>query len=623
MSEQALSPLHTCISCAVLQPALRSILIFDAPFSRLEQIAQQMSTLAAEAGQRLRPLVISSAEDDDLWGGYWLPDSHGRLELHRQAFSPPMANGEVPLIILPDLRSLSLAMARTCIMLIGASVAHLERHGQQAMWTPRYYWLASCRQDEVGSISPHLLDRFVLRLAWRSDEPISHQERVNALHRNLQQTPDALLPLAPQALRAIKLAVQSPPTIEIASEVCVRAISYFPVTDTDAVIHQRRELTLGRCAYALAQLAGDTRLRETHLAQAAHLMGITPLDDAVIDERAITPRSEIPAEDPREQRPSPAPIPQPRVEAPTHQTATSTMLEVATPEPDEQPAIDYVISAPNPYPEDEQPVLREAGSLQIPRHYVVGTRADRGTIIGVEPASTLRDLALVNTLMRALLFQAFRDRQDASHIVLDWSDLRKYRRAAEPTQLLLLLLDYTCLPLAQRQRALVPYLSQAYVERASITIIKVGAAVGATKSGLRAEQVSERNILVPAISEALDAASGGATPLAHGLELALQVMRQALQHGRNTVQHITFVVLSDGRGNVPLRASHSNVITPPVTREGIEDALVQAREIARMKAVTSTVLAPHLRYYLDLPQRLANALNAQLIQLADEEGEQL
>ena len=161
-------------------------------------------------------------------------------------------------------------------------------------------------------------------------------------------------------------------------------------------------------------------------------------------------------------------------------------------------------SASDPYPEDTQPVSREANSLQLPQQHFVGTRSDRGPIIGVEPTTMLRDLALVSTLMRALLFQAFRPKQDSTSIVLDWTDLRKYRRAAEPERLLLVLLDYTSMPLRQRQQALIPYLRTAYIERSSITIIKVGAASDATKSELRAKYISARSSLVPAISDAID-----------------------------------------------------------------------------------------------------------------------
>jgi magnesium chelatase subunit D len=69
--------------------------------------------------------------------------------------------------VIPDLTKLSLAAARACVVLMGADVAHLERHGQQANWQPNLCWLAGCASGEVGVVSPHLLDRFALRLSGR------------------------------------------------------------------------------------------------------------------------------------------------------------------------------------------------------------------------------------------------------------------------------------------------------------------------------------------------------------------------------------------------------------------------------------------------------------------------
>jgi magnesium chelatase subunit D len=436
----------------------------------------------------------------------------------------------------------------------------------------------------------------------------------------MQQKPLAPLPsLDPKNLQHLKVAVQYPPLIEITSEACELIIAY----QEGEVFHQRRELALARCALTLAQLSGDTQLLVSHVEHAAKIMGLqqqTIHDDSNPPPDIEAPELPTPSIEGNNRPPTPGSPGPASTEA--QPDVSEKNIEVQMPERSEQEAIDYVMAAANPYPEDTEPILREAASLQIPQQHFMGTRPDRGPIIGVEPSTTLRDLSLVSTLMRALLFQAFRAKHNADEIVLDWTDLRKYRRAAEPEQLLLLLLDYTSLPLAQRQQALVPYIAQAYIDRASITIVKVGASASGTKHHLRAETVSARSILVPAISEAIDAPTGNTTPLAHGLELALQVIQRALQHGRSTVQHITFVVVSDGRGNVPLQASHRNTITPPIAREGVNDALAQALEIGKIKHVSSVVLSPTLRYYQELPQRLATALHAQLVCVDDKEGKQ-
>lgn len=619
-----MNPLSMGIACAMLQPALRSLLIFDAPFTGLQQVARQIVEIALQTtGQKLRPIVMSSNEcDDDLWGESVLPGSDGKTETRAQIFSPSHRPEETLLIIIPDLSALSLAAARASIMLVGANVANLERHGQHGIWSPRYYWLAGCQQEVVGAVSPHLLDRFALRLSWMSAEnlALSRQERVRVLQRNMQQEQAETLPQFDSTfVQHVKRAIQYPTHIDITAEAAELILAY----QEGEVFHQRRELALARCSLAFAQLVGDVQLLESHIEQAANLMGLEKQRITRDMENSSDTEELQPPVKSSEESKKAAPIAQAQTNSGTQPEEDKKNIEVQTQEPSEQQTIDYVMATVNPYPEDTEPVLREAASLQVPHRRSVDARSDRGPIIGVEPSTTLRDLALMSTLMRALLFQAFRPKRNSTDIVLDWTDLRKYRRTAEPERLLLLLLDYTSLSLSQRQHALVPYLSQAYIERAGIVIIKVGAATGGTKSNLRAESVSARSILVPIISEAIDAPVGNATPLAHGLDLALQTMRKTLQHGRSAVQHITFVVVSDGRGNVPLQASHSNTIAPPVAREGIEDALDKAQEIGKINHVNAVVLSPRLRYYQDLPLRLANALNANFITVEDEEDRQV
>ena len=73
------------------------------------------------------------------------------------------------------------------------------------------------------------------------------------------------------------------------------------------------------------------------------------------------------------------------------------------------------------------------------------------------------------------------------------------------------------------------------------------------------------------------------------------------------------MVLSDGRGNVPLEASQTNrKPTYLVNRQGIEDALQEAEQIRRLKQVEAVVLNPQPKYYSELPIKLAQALGAKI-----------
>lgn len=207
----------------------------------------------------------------------------------------------------------------------------------------------------------------------------------------------------------------------------------------------------------------------------------------------------------------------------------------------------------------------------------------------------------------------FSYRDVSRSLILQPTDLRRYRRAVVPEQMLALVLDHTCLQDCQWQESLLPYWQWAYEERASVCLIQVGAANA--HSELQAEKITADKILVPRIRSSLGVGRGRATPLAHGLDLVLQSLRHALQHGRSAVQQAVLVVISDGRGNVPLESSRTGKITSPVGQQGIEDALQVARQIAGLKEVKSVVLNPQPKHYKDLPVKLAQALGARIAEI--------
>jgi magnesium chelatase subunit D len=293
----------------------------------------------------------------------------------------------------------------------------------------------------------------------------------------------------------------------------------------------------------------------------------------------------------------------------------------------------------NPYPEDTAEIERESASLRLPSRRFRAVSSGRGAIIGVEPATVPQDLALVSTLLEAAKYQKFRwkalskkpDLPDGMQrllfktgkngynpLILQSGDLRRYRRATVPEQMLTLVLDYTCLQECNWQEALLPYLQWAYVERASVCLVQVGAVDA--QDELRAEKREADNILVPHIRNRLEIERGKATPLAHGLDLALQTLRHVLQHGRSAVHQSVLVVISDGRGNVPLEASRAGRVVPPVGKRGIEDTLQVARQIEALKGVESVMLNPQPKYYADLPVKLAQALGAKIAEIPSLKG---
>ena len=610
-------PFTRSLACAAISPGLRSILVFDTSPQALRLAAQTtVQMLEIVTGYRVVSVTLGTFEaEDELWGSLGLCS-----ESERQPFpwnlgllAAGQNDSALRLVVIPDLTKLSLAAARACVVLMGADVVHLERHGQQAHWQPNLCWVAGCASSEVGMISPHLLDRFALRLSGRVTKAKTPEDRAVKI---LEWIDDQALaketkpePLPNQISDRLKKALQLYPIIT--PKATARIIDYTP--PEQEAHSSRREIALARLSLAHTRLEGAAQMTADHVDAAALMIGLKPVANRT-EELPDVPATPEP---PKTKDVTPTPT----KSTPTEQLQSST-VKVPVYESDQQellPSMPLTFSAAyeapvNPYPEDTAPVGREAASLKLPtRRFWLKTIA-RGPIIGVEKATSLQDIALVRTLLEAAKFQSIRQKSvenSNNGLILSPKDLHSYRRAPVAEQMLMLVLDHTCLEDCKWQDALLPYLSWAYVERASICLIQVGAADACHE--LQAEKVMAQSILTPRISTGIEAKGGKATPLAHGLDLALQTLRHALQHGRSTVQQVILVVISDGRGNVPLEASRFNRKPQSVKRQGIEDALNIAKSIASLDNVQTVLLNPQSKAYPELPLELAKVLGAKVV----------
>jgi magnesium chelatase subunit D len=605
------------LACAALDPGLRSVLVFDIAPAELRHASRQLSLMLGLTTGCPAPegTLSSNSTDDELWG---IEPSEGKHFSFpgitwRGLLSPPDDDDKaVQVVVIYDLARLSLAAARACLMLAGADAAHVERHGQHRVWCPRICWLAACASEDVGRVSPHLLDRFALRLRPSSD--VTHPERAEQLLAGLSDeasAADADRVALPREL--VQQLSRASDVLRTHSEDALKRVLRVTGAKT---YHPRRAIALARLARACAQLDQDAReVSPRHVNEAARLIGLKPVyDGAAEDFPAPEPRPHVPPEAEQDRLP--------RLERPDETTRKTDDGTPKLTEVQRQEEI-YASGAPQefalssieitPYPEDTTVPQREAASLRFPSPRQKADGTARGPVVGVRNANSLHDLALVSTLLEAAKYQAIRRLHSAEEcpgMLLSPADLRSYRRAPVPDQMLLLVLDYTCLRDLDWQNALLPHLSWAYVERANITVVQVGAAGGA--EDLRAEKVSADSILAPRIWATFERGRGRATPLAHGLELALFALRHALQHGRGNVSRARLLVVSDGRGNVPLEGSRAGRVKGAIGREGIEDALEVARQIRRLGRVDALLLDPQPRLYPDLPLALAEALGATL-----------
>src|SRR5579885_1244805 len=266
--------LMTSLSCAALNPGLRSILVLDVPYSGLQQLADILAQLL----QAISDLPVKQHQfstqtaDDDIWGSLYLPSHNGERAIHR-LFSAERNAKELQLITIADLTTLSLEAARAVTVLVGAEVVHLERNGISAGWHPQQCWIAGCNSDAIGRLSPHMLDRFALRLSWQELVPPDADDDTSAIARLLAQVPTEKAAvnetLPSSSLEQIKQASQR--QVEVSGAALARILDYLPTQN----YYPRREIALARFAATLARLSGDAALNASHIDKAAQMLGFS------------------------------------------------------------------------------------------------------------------------------------------------------------------------------------------------------------------------------------------------------------------------------------------------------------------------------------------------------------
>ncbi|WP_413758949.1 magnesium chelatase [Streptomyces sp. MMBL 11-3] len=588
--------------CAAVDPALCSVLLFDLEPRLLDPVARLFRRILAGAGQPEAPLVMlgTTSRDEDLWTRAVLRQETDGIAFHMEPGPLIQADGRPgtppPVVAVPDLCRLSVAGMRAAVQLLGADVAVVEHAGLSRTARPRARWLAACGSADAGRVSSHLLDRFAIRLPAAG-------LRLPDVEGLLDSLPPDWLDRAARAVGG-----QDAPAVTVTDEVIAR-VGRLLGPDTGV----RRQLALARLARALAALEGEHTADVAHCDEAARLMGLDALESPQPSEPEPGPARPAPV--------PPRPVPRPRGD--TVRRGPGDQSERRWAEPGQtlletEPA-EGVGSAPGgtsaifvtPYPEDRADVLRDFAPLRSPWQRTAGTDPRRGAVIGSRRARDLNDLAYVRTVREAAVHQ--RVRRAESFTVVP-ADLHSHVRAGAPERLLVLVLDHTCRGDWDWQYALTPYLQWAYTMRAAVHVVEIGGARAADE--LKAESFALRNVLDPRLLAALYRPPGRASPLAHGIEQAAQALRRAFRQHGSGLAEAWLVVVTDGRGNVPLRASHTGRLGGPVGAEGVEDALDAAADVRSMDRtrLQTVVVDAGREPYGNLPSALADTLGATVVE---------
>jgi magnesium chelatase subunit D len=609
----------TVLTCMAIDRRIGGVIFIDLPPGWLIHLASWLCR-AIDADPALTVTLGSAESEDDLW---WRPAtdlSASRADDGSQLLYYPGRLAEPPygppVVTIPDLARASLAVSRATVLIAGADTAVVERHGQRVRWEPRTRWLAACARADLSRLSSHLLDRFPVRI----DVSDLHATRWNPEKLRAVLASDDLADLSPLSLppRREDVAVVVQRALPSLGEACAGLIVK---TVGSAAGPARRDLALGRLARSLAALDAREEVRQAHVHHAAALIGLTVPENTPDAGREDSPDPAPPSDDGRvKDRDS---LVTDDGIAQKDRVGSPMML---TGEPEPVSALQdmtwpYALTGTTNYPEDTPGALPEFASLRQPWQWRGAGRAARGLIVGTEATREMADLSIMSTVLEAAKYQ--RIRRGSSHaprrgLVIYGADLRRHRRQGGPDTAVAIVLDHTCRRGWQWTDALTPYLSWAYTQRAAVTMVELGHRGSA--SDLRAEAYLAASVLDRRITVSLNRSPGRASPLAHGLDLVIQQLRRQLRYQALSVGQAWLVVVSDGRGNVPLEVSLRGQISGPVQAEGIRDALAAAAGVRSLSRVRSVVIPPpQLTHYPELPFDLAGALGGIVADLADGE----
>jgi magnesium chelatase subunit D len=601
------------LTVAAIESSLQGLLVFDATEKDLLKFADRWLQILAityqSPAQRLT--LNSGTTEEHLWGHFGISAKEDRQN-SRIIWQPSKLvqhDGNSLLVVIPDLTRLSLSASRACVALLDSEWASLQRDGIDHTWQPQFWCIAGCQSDRLGEVSPHLLDRFALRCKSpnvKYFEGLSPIERFKNSDRASESNIDTvdLSPTCLQLAERSREIIANRIMATMTDEAIARIQAYF----TQKVpLGMRRLLALARLARGLASLENAAEVSIAMVDRAAKILGISH-NLSLPSQPVIEPIKPNPIK-PKESKVNPQPNPQEPDDVGNKEQTQSVVkpdVEVVFPAVESEPE-----TLDNPYLEDDSPAMRELEPLKIPIASARSPRSGFGHPIGTQPAATLEDISLFGTVFEAAKFQNYRRnlprfKNESHHFRIWLSDLRSYRRVPMPQYQLICAIDFTCLQDREWENALIPHLRDwAYVNRASISIIRIGAK-GASEP-LRSHLVQVRNLLAREVFQSLEGEAGAATPLAHGLDLAARTAKAALQHGRNQMVRVRVVVLTDGRGNIPLQASLDGVLNHRVS---YEDALKAAKVLAEIPRLEIVLLDPQPMFYADKVRDLAEALSA-------------
>jgi magnesium chelatase subunit D len=508
---------------------------------------------------------------------------------------------------------------------------------------PAQFVLIGTMNPEEGDLRPQLLDRFGLSIevCGLKDPHL----RTEVVRRRIAFETDAVTfreqwqAAEADLCKQIEVARRLLPEVVISDHIMGLIASICAQLDVEGL---RADITIYKAATALAALEGRYAVTEQDVQQVAtmalsHRRRRQPFEQPGLDREEIEQLvNEYHKQEPKPsdhdppvsettntcQQPSPPPSPSSKQEqhngfTPENQTQTSPVDSASSPEqiiPPSAPTALATLTLPRTKIQTA-PTRKVQPALQVARSGAPSPQA-RGRIIGARyPADRPRAIALAHTLRAAAPYQQRRRAEHTDHqgrqLWLERRDILEPVRQDKQGTLILFAVDASG-SMAARHRmasakgAVLALLQRAYQQRDSVGLLQFRG----TKATLL---LPPTNSTDRACKFLTTLPTGGRTPLASGLRLALHTFQMAQK--REKRRQSILVLITDGRANVAdLERKHAVTINP------IEDAFAAAHELRRAGIPSLVIDTEEGPVRMGLASRLAQELGGTCVALATLEA---
>lgn len=528
-----------------VEPKLRGVALAASAGTGKSSLARGLRALIADDPAQPAPFVEipASVDVENLLGGL---DLEATLRTGSLVMQPGvLAKAHGGMAYVDGLNLLTDASANLLLSVMDDGELRLEREGMSQR-TPARFSLIGSYDPAEGLPRKHLLDRIGLIVPLPGE--VNADQRKTVLRHNLL-TPDDNWTADIDALRGIlQAARQHLPNVAISSEQMTR----LSVTALQFGVEGHRvDLFAVRAACAAAAFDLRDEVDDEDLELAVRLV-IFPRATRIPTpppEEQNQQQSQQPEQSNHDQPPPPESADNDRSDDQLDDEQTSALPDMLAPQPDQ------ILEAL----EAELPDMLEDLPFQNLRRGQTGSRGStdgkRGRHIRSVPGKPSQGrIDIVSTLRTAAPWQRLRQNVHmkgnghGDRVYLEADDIRIKQFRSKAGALFCFAVDASGSMALHRMRqakgAIHTLLQKAYVNRDRVALIAF--------RGDAAEVLMPPTQSVELAKRALDLLpTGGGTPLASALLLGVDVAEQARRRG---ILQTVLIVLTDGRGNIPLHA---------------------------------------------------------------------